>query len=170
MPTNFYMFFVAALIPMVIGAIYYHPKVFGNSWMKVNGFTEESLKGGNMAVIFGVSYVFSVLLAMALGGLTIHQTGAFSMMAPDIGVSGSQAQADFNALMETYGSTGRTFGHGALHGVFAGIFIALPIIGVNALFERRGWKYTLIHLGYWIITLALMGGLICQTIQFAPLS
>ena len=56
----------------------------------------------------------------------------------------------------------RTFKHGALHGTMAGIFIALPILGTNALFERKGWKYILINTGYWTVTLAIMGGIICQ--------
>ncbi|MEM1124806.1 MAG: DUF1761 domain-containing protein, partial [Bacteroidota bacterium] len=34
---------------------------------------------------------------------------------------------------------------------------------MNALFERRGWKYIWIHTGYWFITLALIGGLLCAT-------
>ncbi|NNF33624.1 MAG: DUF1761 domain-containing protein [Saprospiraceae bacterium] len=170
MPSNFYMYFVAALIPMVVGAVYYHPKVAGNSWMKVNGFTEESLKGGNMLVIFGVSYIFSIFLAFTVSGLVIHQSGIFSTFAPEVMEPGSAAMNEFNDIMSRYGDKFRTFGHGAVHGVFATIFFALPLIGINSLFERRGWKYILIHTGYWLITLILMGGLLCQTLQFAPLS
>lgn len=33
---------------------------------------------------------------------------------------------------------------------------------INALFERRGFKYIAIHTGYWLITLAIIGGLMCQ--------
>jgi hypothetical protein len=29
------------------------------------------------------------------------------------------------------------------------------------LFERRSWKYIFINAGYWILTLTLMGGIIC---------
>ena len=170
MPTNFYMFFVAALIPMLVGATYYHPKLAGTAWMKSNGFTEESLKEGKMGVILGVSYVLSLMLAMAVSGWVIHQTAVFQMMAPAIQEPGSAAVEQFNELMSAYGDSHRSFKHGAVHGIFAAIFIALPFIGINALFERRGWKYIFIHLGYWIITLVLMGGLLCQTLQYAPLS
>lgn len=170
MPTNFYMIFVAALIPMVIGAVYYHPKVVGGAWMKVNGFTEESLKGGNMAIIFGVSFLFSLFMAFIMQSFVIHQTVTFSMMMPEALEAGSQAQADFAALMSKYGDAHRSFGHGAVHGVFLTIFFVLPILGINALFERRGWKYIFIHAGYWLITLMLMGGLLCQTLEYAPVS
>jgi hypothetical protein len=41
----------------------------------------------------------------------------------------------------------RTFKHGALHGFLSGLFLALPIIGTNALFERS-FKYTLVTGGF----------------------
>ena len=170
MPTNAYMFLVAGLIPMIIGSIYYHPKVAGGVWMKTNGFTEETLKGGNMAVIFGLAYLFSVMIAFMMASMTIHQGGAFSMMYPEVMESGSAAQVEFNALMEKYGENSRSFGHGALHGFFAAIFVVLPLVGIIALFERRGWKYVLIHFIYWLISLVLIGGVICSTLTYAPLS
>ena len=48
---------IAALIPMFMGFIYYHPKVFGKVWMDSLGLKEEDLKKGNMGVIMGVSLV-----------------------------------------------------------------------------------------------------------------
>lgn len=166
MPTNFYMFFVAALIPMLVGMVYYHPKVLGNAWMKANGFTMESLEGTNMGLTLGVTYVLSVLVALALQGIVVHQAAAASMMMPEISEAGSAVQQEFYALMAKYGDRYRTFGHGALHGFMTGILLALPIVGINAAFERRGWKYTLIHVGYWAITLMLMGGLLCATLEW----
>jgi hypothetical protein len=44
-----------------------------------------------------------------------------------------------------------------------GLLIVLPIMGTNALFERKSFKYVLINVGYWTISLALMGGILCQT-------
>ena len=34
-----------------------------------------------------------------------------------------------------------------MHGSMAGLFIALPVLGVNALFEGKGWKYILVFVG-----------------------
>jgi hypothetical protein len=164
------MFLVAGIIPMIIGSIYYHPKVAGGVWMKTNGFTEESLKGGNMAVIFGLAYLFSVLIAFMMASMVIHQGGAFSMMYPEVLESGSAAQVEFNALMEKYGENSRSFTHGALHGFFVTLFFVLPLIGIISLFERRGWKYIVIHSIYWLICLVLVGGVICSTLTYAPLS
>ncbi len=169
MPINYYMFFIVGLIPIIIGFIYYHEKVFGTGWMKVNGFTKESLEGGNMPLILGLSYLFSVMMAFILSSFVIHQGGAFSMMYPEILVSGSAEQALFNKLMVDYGDNSRSFLHGVIHGWMVTIFFVLPIIAINALFERRGWKYILFHVGYWAICLALMGGIICSTLKYAPL-
>ena len=61
MEINMWAFPVAALIPLVIGSIWYNPKVFGAAWLKASGLTDEQARGGNMALIFGLSYVFALL-------------------------------------------------------------------------------------------------------------
>ena len=65
-------------------------------------------------------------------------------------------------FMTKYGTNFRTFKHGAFQGALIGLFFAMPIVGTGALFERKGFKYIAVHAGYWIITLCLMGGVICQ--------
>ena len=62
--------------------------------------------------------------------------------------------------MENYGDNFRTFGHGAFHGTVAGILFALPVLGTNALFERKSFKYIAVNAGYWIVTTALIGGVL----------
>tara|TARA_B110000091_G_C13629440_1_gene396476 strand:- start:583 stop:726 length:144 start_codon:yes stop_codon:yes gene_type:complete len=44
----------------------------------------------------------------------------------------------------------------------AGVLLALPILATNAMFEAKGFKYIAVNAGYWIISLALMGGIVCQ--------
>ncbi|HNL85462.1 MAG TPA: DUF1761 domain-containing protein, partial [Chitinophagales bacterium] len=65
-----------------------------------------------------------------------------------------------------YGNEFRTFHHGALHGALSGLFLIFPVLSINALFERKSWKYIFINSGFWIISFALMGGIICQFIKF----
>jgi len=170
MPTNYYMFFVAGLIPLIIGSLYYSPLVAGNAWMKTNKFTKESMEGANMPMIMGLAYLFSCFIAFMMANFVIHQGGAFGMMYPEVMVSGSETQLHFNELMQQYGDNSRSFKHGVIHGVLVALLFVAPIIAINALFERRGWKYMLIHIGYWLISLALVGGLICATLEYAPLS
>ena len=154
---NIYAVLVSAVSALVIGFIWYHPKVFGTAWMHAAGLTEDQLKGANMAKIFALSLLFAFMLAFAMPALVIHQMGALSLVGGDA----SKAMASYEAFMLDYSEAFRTFKHGALHGIMTGIFIALPITGINALFERRSTKYILINAGYWMVTLGFMGAIIC---------
>lgn len=167
LPTNWYMLLVAAAIPMLVGFFWYGNMGFGKKWMSVNGFTDEDLEGANMGLIMGLSFLFCVMLAFFYSSMVIHQTNVFGLLVPEALEAGSAIQNDFNDFMSKYGDRHRTFRHGAAHGVFATIFFVFPLIAINALFERRGWGYIFIHVGYWFICLVLMGGLICQTIEYA---
>jgi hypothetical protein len=156
---NFPVILGAAFIPTVIGFIWYNPKVFGNAWMKTSGVTEDMIKAGNMPVIIGVSLLLSVMLSLSMVSTVIHQMGVQALFQGDTDPANLAALQTF---MDAYGDRFRTFGHGALHGTIAGLFFALPVLGINAMFERKGFKYIALNVGYWIITLALMGGVICQ--------
>jgi hypothetical protein len=65
-------------------------------------------------------------------------------------------------FLTKYGNRFRTFKHGALHGTIAGVFMALPVLAINSLFEGKGFKYVAINAGYWIVCLAIMGGIVGQ--------
>lgn len=161
---HWYIPFVAALVPLVMGFIWYNPKVFGNAWMKASNTPQpEPGKGPNMALIFGLCYLLSVFIAFALSSITIHQMSVYSILANEPGIKdpNSEISLTLKMFMEKYGNNFRTFKHGAFHGTLAGIMIALPIIGTSAMFERRGFKYVAITAGYWIISMALMGGILC---------
>ena len=71
------------------------------------------------------------------------------------------AKPSYAAFMADYGDAFRTYKHGALHGFISGIFIALPIISINGLFEQKSWKYMAIQAGYWTTILTVMGSIIC---------
>jgi hypothetical protein len=157
MEINFIAILAAAISALFVGFIWYNPKVFGNAWMKAAGINEEQIKNGNMAKIFILSLIFSFLLSFAMQFLVIHQTGVLGA----IGGDPTKALPSYAAFMADYGDTFRTFKHGALHGFMGGILIALPIIGTNALFERKSAKYILINSGYWIVTLTIMGAIVC---------
>ena len=154
---NFPAILVAGISALVVGFIWYNPKVFGGAWMKAAGMTDEQVKGGNMAKIFGLALLFAVMIAFSLPGTVIHQMGALSL----VGGSAEGALPSYEAFITDYADAFRTFKHGAMHGFMVGLFVALPILGTNALFERKGAKYIFINSGYWIVTLIIMGGIIC---------
>ncbi len=157
MELNFLAIFVAAIVPIVLGFVWYNPKTFGTAWAREAEMTEEKMKSGNMPVIFIVSLIFSFLLAFSVQMLTIHQFGALGM----IGGDPTLAQPSYDAFMADYGSAFRTFKHGALHGLLAGVFMFTPVIAINAMFERKGWKYILINGMYWTLSLVIMGAIVC---------
>lgn len=159
MEFNFLAVLVAALVPMVLGFIWYGPMLFQKAWMRESGMTEEKMKGSNMGVIFGLSFVLALLLAFFVQFLAIHQTGVLSLIGGDPTAEG--VLPSFQAFMDDYGSDFRTFKHGVLHGAIAGIFFVFPIMATNGMFERKSWKLTFINVGYWTLALALMGGIVC---------
>ena len=48
MPFNFYAVLVSALVTLLVGFVWYNPKVFGTIWMNETGMTEEKAKQSNM--------------------------------------------------------------------------------------------------------------------------
>jgi len=159
MEINFIALLASALVTLVVGFIWYNPKVFGTIWMRENNFTTEQLKSGNMLKIFGLTYLFSLMITMTLMSLTIHQSGAVGMVGGPPLID--SAKPSFAAFMADYGMAYRTFKHGALHGFMSGLFFAFPMVGINGLFERKSWKYILVHAGFWTVCLTFMGGIIC---------
>ena len=159
MPFNPYSVLVAALVTLLVGFVWYNPKVFGTIWMNETGMTDEKAKQGNMLKIFGLTIFYSLMLAFIMPSLVIHQMGALGMVGgPGLA---DTAKPSYAAFLADYGDAFRTFKHGALHGFFSGLFIALPITAINSLFEHRSWKYILINAGYWIVSLTVMGAIIC---------
>lgn len=164
MNINLAAVFVAALIPMAMGFIWYNPKLLGPAWQRSAGVSDEQIKSANLALIFGVSFIFSLMLSFEMNIIAYHDAfvgGALyyvnhGAMAPE---PGTEAAKWLEYFQTNLSDTCRNFKHGAFHGAFiAGLFISVPVIGTNALFERKGFKYIAINAGYWIITLALMGG------------
>ncbi|MFN0031286.1 MAG: DUF1761 domain-containing protein [Flavobacteriales bacterium] len=162
-PVNFLILALSALIPLVIGFIWYNPKVLGTAWMKASGMTEEKAKGANMPLVFGLTFIFSFFVAWAMQFVVIHEWGLFSYLLNDDFNAQTGAQYElYKDVVTRFPNQYRTFGHGAFHGFLVGLELALPIIGINSLFERKGAKYIFINVGYWAICFMLMGGVICQ--------
>lgn len=156
---------IAALVPTIVGFIWYNPKFLGKAWMEATGLTQETAqKGFNMPLVFGLSLLFSFFLAFSLSSVVIHQMALSSMMAnvPELKDTNSVTYQAYHHLISTYASNYRSFRHGALHGTLLGVFGILPIIATSAMFERKSFKYIAINAGYWIVSLAIMGAIICH--------
>ncbi len=160
---NWWILVICAFIPLVTGAIWYNPAVFGKAWLSNAGITIEHARAGNKLKIFGFTYLFSLFAAYMLALFSVHQSSIIQLFLGDPALldSTSAISQFVNEALTTYGDRHRTFSHGIIHGLELGLMLGLPMIGIHSLFERRSFKYILIHVGYWMITFAIMGAIIC---------
>lgn len=57
---------VAALAGFVVGALWFAPFAFGKAWQKEVGITDADAQSANMPMIFGLSFILSIIMAFAL--------------------------------------------------------------------------------------------------------
>lgn len=77
---------VATVVNMVLGMIWYSPKLFGKAWMKLTGMTDEKAKKGmkkgfalGVLASFLKVYFLAVVL-MVIDPLTIYEAEAFGAL------------------------------------------------------------------------------------------
>ncbi len=63
---NWLAVLAAAVSTFALGGLWYSKGLFGRAWMSVNNLTEADLAQGNMVKIFGLSFVFAVIMAANL--------------------------------------------------------------------------------------------------------
>ena len=123
---------LAAASALVIGFIWYHPKTFGNAWMRGVGMTEEKMGGGNMALRYGLTFLLAFIFSIFV--MTFGGGHAEEILPP--------------------------WQHFAYHGSQLGLFMATPVMVIISLFEKLDFKTIAINSGYWIVTLTAMGAII----------
>ena len=60
---NLWAVLVAALSSFLLGGLWYSPLLFGKAWQREVGLSDETLAQANMARIFGLSFVLSLVAA-----------------------------------------------------------------------------------------------------------
>ena len=141
MELNYIAIIVAGLVPMLLGYLWYNV-LFKKPWMESLGFTQADIEGGNMAVIMGVSVLTSIILALGL-------KANIELTHKDVSDAGELIYTSFH-----------TFKHGALHGLMTGVLLGVPALISNSLFQRNTGKNILLNVGYWLLTFAVMGGIL----------
>jgi hypothetical protein len=67
MPVVNWLAVIAAAISMfVIGGLWYSPLLFAKPWQRAAGLSDEAVKSGSPALIFGLAFVLSLLMAANL--------------------------------------------------------------------------------------------------------
>ncbi len=166
MEINNWVVFLAAFIPTIVGFIWYNSNVMGMQWKRAANLRDNDLKKGNMGVRLGIAFILSLMLAFYMPVAVIHQWSIYSLMMNDLTSSDpivvQTAQQTAEQLMVKYATEFRTFKHGMLHGFMLSLFVVFPVTATNAMYEQRSWKHIFINMGYWTISIMLMGGVICQ--------
>ncbi|MEM6724808.1 MAG: DUF1761 domain-containing protein [Bacteroidota bacterium] len=122
---------LATIFPALAGMIFYHPKLFGNAWLKTLGLDSSPMNRQNPVVTAIISLSMSFLLTFWLMNFS----------------NGPGQEGQFD-----------NFQHGAWHGVFVALIICVPVLVLNGRFEGRSGKNLLINVLFWTLTLALMSG------------
>ncbi len=160
---NWWLLPLTALIPLVIGHFWYG-NLFKKQWLRYAEISNERAESINLPKVLILSYIFSILASYIVIIYSVHQMALFQVFLFDPATqdASSSISQSINDFMANYGTRHRTFGHGVIHGMELGLFISLPLIGMHTLFENKSFKYALIHIGFWVTCLALMGGVLCK--------
>ncbi len=144
MPEINYLFVaVAAIVPSILGAIYYGP-LFEKQWLSSLGKTKEEMVPSNMGLTYGLALVMAFIVAFFLK-LNIELTHK------EVSEAGEMVFGSFH-----------TFKHGALHGVMTACVLVVPVLVSSSLFQKMSGKNIILNAIFWILCFAIMGGILDQ--------
>ncbi len=128
---NFLAIFVAAIVIMVIGAIWYSQAAFGKEWMKAMGKSEAEMEKAKADATrsYISTFIGAILMALVLE-IFIGYRGVISLL------------------------------DGALVGFLAWLGFVLPSALGSFLFEGRNKKLFLINAGYNGVALIIIGAIL----------
>jgi len=155
---NFLVLLGAAFIPCIIGYIWFSPAVFGGEkWFNMAQMPVDKRTPASGLKIL-LTMLLNFLVAFGLANIVIHQFSIFGLVGGNVELLKTGTAA---AFLAEYGNNHLSFGHGALHAIAPGLLaFVIPLLGYVTIFENKPMKYFWVYLGYWAVSLALMGGVI----------
>lgn len=127
---NYVAILVGVILVMVLGWVFFHPKVMGQAWMRGAGLTEDDMKEANPMVMVGALLMAGVL-SWALSRYAGHTEEGMHQ-----------------------------FVHGMYHGFMPAIVYVAPVLVSKGLFEKKDLSWILIGVTYWVLTITLVGGVV----------
>ena len=106
----------------------WYTALFGKIWQQETGVTDEQAQSG-MAMTHGLAFVMMCIMSLQINYII-----------------------NFHELAE------QTFVHGAFHGLLAALFLPVPAVAINYLYQKKSLKLFLIDAGYVVAFCALSGG------------
>jgi hypothetical protein len=129
---NYLAVLLAGVVAMGVGFLWYGPMLFAKPWMKLMGYTAESMKKDQAKL--GKTYTISFVLALVTAYMLSHV------------MTFSESYMHYDSL-----TTGLT----SALSMWVG-FVA-PVQATDALFGGKPWKLFWINTGYQLATLLAMG-------------
>jgi hypothetical protein len=131
-PINYWAVLVSALVPMVIGFLWYGP-LFGKIWVKLAGISEAAMqqaKEKGMLWAFGFQIVGALLIAFVMAHTLIFAS----------------------AYTQTSG-----YMAGLMNAFWSWLGFIVPVTMGPFLWEGKSWKLWALNAGYYLVSMLIMG-------------
>ncbi|MEK6883785.1 MAG: DUF1761 domain-containing protein [Nanoarchaeota archaeon] len=129
---NYLAVFVSAIVSMIIGFLWYSPALFGKAWMKAGNMNMKDMDKAKKKGM-GKLYFLAFIGALLMAFVLAYFVGYL---------------------------TAYTFFEGMEVGAYIWLGFIFPVLLGSFLWEGRSVKYYLINVLYWLINLAVMGGIL----------
>src|SRR3989344_2369946 len=132
---NYWAVVVGAIISVVLGMIWYNPKVFGTAWIGAQGKSMDEMLAKMKASGKSMTnqYIIQIVSALVMNYVLAHFVSLLGQV---------------------------TFMDGATLGFWLWLgFVATAMIGM-VLWEGKPWKYFSIVAGYHLVNMLIVGGLL----------
>jgi hypothetical protein len=129
---NYLTVLIAGVLHMGVGALWYGP-LFGKPWMALMGISKESMAATGADKKMGQRYFVAFVGALIT---------AFGL----------------NYIVQVSGDT--TFGAGMECGLLAWLAFVVPVLLTQVLWENKPVKLYILNIGYYLVTFALVGGVL----------
>ncbi len=106
----------------------WYTALFGKMWQAETGITDEQAQSG-MAMTHGLAFVMMCIMSFQI-----------------------------NYIINFHELADQTFVHGAFHGLLSAVFLPVPAVAINYLYQKKSLKLFLIDAGYVLAFCALSGG------------
>lgn len=95
---NWLAVIVAAVSSFAVGGLWYSPLLFGKPWARLNGLSDDQLRGGTARVFGGAlicAFIAAVNLAFFLGATATLAFGTFAGFAAGLGWAATSLTTTF---------------------------------------------------------------------------
>ena len=131
-PVNYLAVLVAAIVPMVLGFLWYGP-LFGKQWMAWSGVVPDAGAKAKVNIGYAVAFVGALLMSYVLSHLIVFAS----------------------AYMQTSGTVA-----GLSTGFWVWLGFVAPVLLGHTLWEGKPWKLYFLNNSYQLLSLLIMSAIL----------